>query len=294
MDLLRALDEAGGAARRRDLLRAGVPERSIRRALAAEQVLAVGHGAYALPEAPREVALAQLFRAQMGCVTACAHWGLPLWGAHDSTHLVVARHRSASRRDPRELAEVVLHRSSMPMGADPWAPAALAIDQAAWCTSPLEQLVILDAALQRRMFLPRDVGHFGAGTARRRAWLRRMASDVAESPLETVARVGFVTAGLAVREQVVIRGVGRIDFVVEESVAVEVDGWEFHQSRDAFERDRARDRALLAGGMPVMRFTARELRGDLVGVVRQVAEVAQRAPRRDFARRLAWTLGRPQ
>ncbi len=260
MDPLRALDEAGGAARFSELRRAGVSEHAIRRAVASDQVLAVGFGTFALPWAPREVALASLFRAQIGCVTACDHWDLPLWGTHHGTHLVVPRHRSASRRDPHELAEAVLHRSSMPMGADPWAPAASAIDQAAWCTSPLEQLVILDAALQRRLLLPRDVGHFGAGTARRRAWLRRMASGVAESPLETVARVGFVTAGLAVSEQVVVRGVGRVDFVVEEAVAVEVDGWEFHQSRDAFERDRARDRALLAGGMPVLRFTARELR----------------------------------
>jgi very-short-patch-repair endonuclease len=156
----------------------------------------------------------------------------------------------------------------------------------------MEQLVLVDAALHRRLLLARDVGHFGAGTARRRAWLRRMASGAAESPLETVARVGLVTAGLAVREQVVIRGVGRVDFVVEEAVAVEVDGWEFHQSRDAFERDRARDRALLARGMPVLRFTARELRTDLAGAARQVAEVAHRETRRDFDRRLAWALRR--
>lgn len=292
MDLLRALDEAGGAARYSELRRAGVSEHAIRRAVASDQALAVGHGTFALPWAPREVALASLFRAQVGCVTACEHWGLPLWGAHRGIHLVVPRHRSASRRDPRELAEVTIHRTSSPLPSGGWAPVAGAIDQSAWCTTPVEQLVLVDAALHRRLFLPRDVGHFGAGTARRRAWLRRMASAAAESTLETVARVGLVTAGLKVREQVWERGVGRVDFVVEEAVVVEVDGWEFHQSRDAFERDRARDRELLARGLPVLRFTARELRADLAGAVRQVAEVAHRETRRDFDRRLDWALRR--
>ncbi len=290
VDVLRALDEAGGAARFSELSRAGVAERAIRRAVTADQVLRVGHGTFALPWAPREVALASLFRAQVGCVTACEHWDLPLWGTHQTTHLLLPRDRSASRRDPGELAEVELHRTSAPLPAGRWARAAEAVDQSAWCTAPVEQLVLVDAALRQRLFLAGNVGHFGAGTARRRAWLRRMASGAAESPLETVARVGLVTAGLAVREQVVVRGVGRVDFVVEEAVAVEVDGWEFHQSREAFERDRARDRALLTRGMPVLRFTARELRADLAGAVRQVAEVAHRETRRDFDRRLDWAL----
>jgi very-short-patch-repair endonuclease len=291
MDILRALDEAGGAARRTELLRMGVPERAIRRSVKSQQVLSVGHGTYALPWAPREVALAQLFRAQMGCVTACDHWGLPLWGRHDHTHLVVPRSRSSSRRDPSELTEVVLHRTSAPIHAGLWAPVATALDQAAWCTTALEQLVLVDAALHRRMLLPADVRHFGEGTARRRAWLTRMASGAAESPLETVARVGLVTAGLPVREQVVVPAVGRVDFVVGETVAVEVDGWEFHQSREAFEYDRARDREMLARGIPVMRFTARDLRADLLGVVSQVAAVARCDVKRDTDRRLERVMG---
>ncbi len=79
--------------------------------------------------------------------------------------------------------------------------------------------------------------------------------------------------------------------VVEESLVVEVDGWEFHRGREAFEHDRGRDRTLLVGGMPSMRFTARELRGDLVGMARQVAQVVNKVPRRDTERRLAWAAG---
>jgi hypothetical protein len=41
-------------------------------------------------------------------------------------------------------------------------------------------------------------------------------------------------------------------------LVVELDGWEYHRTRDAFERDRRRDAALQAIGCRVLRFTARE------------------------------------
>jgi very-short-patch-repair endonuclease len=42
-------------------------------------------------------------------------------------------------------------------------------------------------------------------------------------------------------------------------VAVELDGWTDHQTRRAFERDRARDAALTAAGWRVVRFTYRQV-----------------------------------
>jgi very-short-patch-repair endonuclease len=40
---------------------------------------------------------------------------------------------------------------------------------------------------------------------------------------------------------------------------VEVDGYVYHVSRQAFERDRQRDAALVAAGHRVIRFTWRQL-----------------------------------
>jgi very-short-patch-repair endonuclease len=44
-------------------------------------------------------------------------------------------------------------------------------------------------------------------------------------------------------------------------VIVELDGWEFHQSRDAFERDRNRDADTLAGGYVTVRITWARMTG---------------------------------
>lgn len=54
----------------------------------------------------------------------------------------------------------------------------------------------------------------------------------------------------------------------EARLAVEVDSWEFHKTRGAFERDRVRDAALLVAGYRVVRITYRRLTDE-------PAEVAQ-------------------
>jgi very-short-patch-repair endonuclease len=51
-----------------------------------------------------------------------------------------------------------------------------------------------------------------------------------------------------------------VDFLWrQERLVVEVDGFRFHASRAAFERDRLRDAELQAGGLRVMRVTWRQL-----------------------------------
>ena len=47
---------------------------------------------------------------------------------------------------------------------------------------------------------------------------------------------------------------------------VELDSWEFHRQRRAFETDRARDAALLTAGYRVVRITWRRLEDDPAGV----------------------------
>ncbi len=50
-------------------------------------------------------------------------------------------------------------------------------------------------------------------------------------------------------------------------VVVEVDGYATHGHRQAFERDRARDNALVAGGYVVLRFTWHRLTREPMAVV---------------------------
>ncbi len=58
-----------------------------------------------------------------------------------------------------------------------------------------------------------------------------------------------------------------------ERLIVEVDGFAYHSTRQAFERDRARDAALQAAGYRVVRFTWRQIIHEPHAVVAQLARL---------------------
>jgi very-short-patch-repair endonuclease len=60
-------------------------------------------------------------------------------------------------------------------------------------------------------------------------------------------------------------------------IVVEVDSWEFHRTRAAFEHDRARDAALLVAGYRVVRVTYRRLRDDPAGVAATIRNLLDAA-----------------
>jgi very-short-patch-repair endonuclease len=57
----------------------------------------------------------------------------------------------------------------------------------------------------------------------------------------------------------------------ESSLIVEVDGYAYHSSRAAFERDRARDAELQAAGWRVLRVTWRQIVEEPEAVVARLA-----------------------
>jgi very-short-patch-repair endonuclease len=83
----------------------------------------------------------------------------------------------------------------------------------------------------------------------------------------------------------------------EQRLIVEVDGFAFHSTRAAFERDRLRDQALQAAGWRVMRITWRQIADTPEAVVARVAAALafspQPAPRPSSARERTVVLGRP-
>jgi hypothetical protein len=72
----------------------------------------------------------------------------------------------------------------------------------------------------------------------------------------------------------------RLD-VCGSSLAIEVDGAAYHSDRDAFERDRRKDReALLGQHMETMRFPASTVTGQIFEVVGAVSTWIARAARK--------------
>ena len=144
----------------------------------------------------------------------------------------------------------------------------------------------LDSALrQRSSYLhwlyrtirERGVGH--RGVARLRALLDQYqrGSEVPDSALESLAMELAVATGhqpmlhLNVVED--DRRIAEVDLAWPEvKLCVEVDGWTQHGTRSAFEDDRARDRALVAHGWAVLRYTWRQVIDDRGSIVAELAE----------------------
>jgi very-short-patch-repair endonuclease len=69
----------------------------------------------------------------------------------------------------------------------------------------------------------------------------------------------------------------RVDFLWRaQRLIVEVDGWESHRTRSAFEEDRARDARLKILGYEVLRFTWRQIEHDGRAAARAVRELLRR------------------
>lgn len=66
----------------------------------------------------------------------------------------------------------------------------------------------------------------------------------------------------------------RADIVIPAArLVIEFDGFQYHRSKAAFQKDRERQNLFVAHGWRVLRFFNKQVRDDLEGVVAQVLEV---------------------
>jgi very-short-patch-repair endonuclease len=202
-------------------------------------------------------------------------------------HLAVPLGRSPSTSSIRPSSAVVLHRSAtIAPGQCPERPVVPEVVAAATilrCLEPLAAVVAMDSVLNRGVCSRSDIEAELAGPGRAKAiGVLRRCDPRSESVLESVARVTLRDAGLAVECNVSIPRVGRVDLLVEGRLVVELDGFEHHGSRRAFVEDRRRDRALVALGLLVLRFTYDDVLASPDTVVRAV-RCALEAPHRRSA-----------
>lgn len=214
MDLDHCLLRLGGAARTGTLLRAGVPERAIRRAVAEGTVLRPSHGVVARPGADPEILAAVLNSGYLTCLSAARHYGLWILRPPEVPHLYVrtGAARTGAARTVTGAAGHVSHRSAgtVSRGGLPVVALPDALVHLLRCQPGLVALVSCECAVQRRLVTRGDLLARlpGSRNARLRTVVAGIRTD-AGSPLEIVARELFRRAGLKVEAQARIRGLGR-------------------------------------------------------------------------------------
>lgn len=221
-------------------------------------------GYYGLPDCREELVLAASLGSSLTCASAAEIRGW--WVLERPKHVHVRADRSLHHPG------ISLHRGSRTKGRLIAAPAEVVWD-AFRCLPPLQALVIAESAVARNAVSARTLQQ---ALGRTRDWqAQRLLAGIGRpkaSPLEVCARYHLLAAGLEIQEEVLVPGVGRVDFLVAGRLIVEIDGYEFHSSRKHYRQDRARWNAATAQGYQTLRITAELLLGNPERFVRLVKE----------------------
>lgn len=257
-DALRAL---GGAARWKRL-RGHVSWRAVKRARARGTVEVLG-SLYVLADTERPLQLAAERRGTRSHTTAAEHWGLALPPDQGVIHLTVPpnAHRDKPPGDVRLHYRSVSDQERL---EGVTSPLRTVVDCLRDCSLQVA-LCVGDSALREGALtweeLQTAVGELrgkGSATARRRAdQLDARAANAFESSMRAL----LLEAGIdGFEPQVDIRHdrtfVGRVDLAHRRRrIVIECDGFEFHGTREGFDRDLVRFTMLVAGGWRPLRFT---------------------------------------
>ena len=271
MDPVQILASVGGVALTRALLARGAGESAIRSAVRGGAVVRLERGLLALPGADPELVAAKRSRALLTCISAAPRF--QLWTLRPATQ----PHYWHS--NGRRTHSCVSHRMTLTQPGVPGAVAALpdVLLHALLCLPPLESLVMVESAYNRGdidlTFLLQHLVGNRCGKARD---VVAQVERGADSLLETLARVLFREAGISTETQVWIDGIGRVDFLLEGFLIVEIDGLAFHLESRQFKKDRRRDNSAVVRGLPVLRFFYDDVVYSPEAVLAQVREVLVR------------------
>jgi very-short-patch-repair endonuclease len=258
----------------------GVPDRSIRAAVASGDVLRLGRSWVALPDANAEAIRAVAARGILGGERALRSYGI--WvSEHTGTSILVPP--TASRLPPLPAGEYHLCRLAAPARRTPWRVGVVdALTQhLPRIADPFHAAATLDSALNRRLITPDELGRLMGRMPRRIRRLRARLDAKAESGLETVLRLAMRSEAWRVESQVEIGGVGHVDLVIDGWLVIEADGSAWHDGHAAITRDRERNSALVLRGYRWHRFGYAQVMRDLAGCIEVIrALLAGGAPLR--------------
>ncbi len=221
----------------------------LRRQVAAGRLLHIAHGWYSSVTADQHVVAAIRIGGRLGCLSACAHYGLWVPPGSDT-------HVTFNRRAPTPLPPGITAHHDREIGQEP------AIRPLLECLAEVVRhhdtetaLIVLDSALNRGVLAERDIVGLVADCPKPKQRVLRYLDGRADSGTETRVRYFFQRRGVAVEPQVYVSGVGRIDLRVGHSLMIECDSREHHTGEANYHRDRARDLVLVQDANRVLRLT---------------------------------------
>lgn len=233
------------------LRKAGASTSSIKRAVAEGTLVRIRKGWLRTVDAPDTLVLAVSLGGRVACISAAELHGI--WTPdHAELHLSRPRHAGHAFGDARG---TIIHWQSDGWGAEEHAvdPVPAVVRQVLLCCSREEAVTIIDSALHLGKLSMKRLRDILSTLPPSFATVLEDVDGRAESGLESLCRLRLSKLGLAVRTQVSIKGVGRVDLLVGDRLVIETDGQRWHEGSQSFERDRSRDLELHRLGYIVIR-----------------------------------------
>jgi very-short-patch-repair endonuclease len=238
-------------ARTAELVRHGVTEGELTRAVRDEQVIRVRQGVYALPGTDAGVLHAATHGGTLGCCAAGELLGLWILTVPDEHHVWLGR--TGTPRSDCEVCFLHWDEGNARVGALP--PVRNVLLQISQCCDEETFFAALESALRQALLSHSDLTWLRRRLRRDRRWLFDFARADADSGLESLFRLRMHRLGVAMRTQVSIHTVGEVDFVIGDRLIIEVDGRANHEGETARSKDLKRDAAAAALGYTTLRFS---------------------------------------
>lgn len=270
-DLLHTL---GGIARGRQLQQFGSTRMQLAMATRSGTIRRVRQGVYTLSGTDPKIVAAAAHGGALTCADALRAHGV--WVLPSVDAIVHVWMGGSGRRHPHTPCDCIPHHS--PGTAGPGlAPVAAALIHAYRCLDEEAFFAAYESAWNKRLLSAHDHTMIRRQLPKSAHRLLDLARPDAESGLESVLRLRLHLLGIRLDCQVVIGGVGRVDFVAERRVIIEVDGRLNHEGPGMRHKDLTRDAAASRLGFETLRFDYAMIMHDWDAVARAVMSAVARA-----------------
>lgn len=245
----------GGAVRTRSLKAHGATDSDIRRAIRAGDLLRLREGVVSLPDAWPDVVDAARHGGEVSCVTALRMQGVWIFdgGGRSDPHAPHVWVGGSGRRHAHDRCACITHNDAGIAGFGV-ASVILSLVQVARCQGAECFFVAFESAWRLGLLTRSSRREVRAGLPASMRWLVDIARPDADSGLESLLRLRLRRLGILLRCQVVIDTVGRVDFLLDGVIILEVDGRLNHEGPSLRHKDLVRDARAAALGYETLRF----------------------------------------
>lgn len=266
----------GGIARSAQLCRRGATRAQLTRAADRGALVRVRNGVYAVPEVDASTRLAAAHGGELCCASALRHHGVWVLEHPVGLHVWVG---PDARVHPHDGCRCTTHRDE---GRAAFGVVSVvhALIQSVRCLGAEGFFAAFESAWHLGLLTGSDRALVRQGIPARFRHLVDIARPDAESGIESLLRLRLSRLGIRLESQVLVAGVGRVDFVLAGRIILEVDGRLNHDGPAQRHRDLVRDAEAAAAGYETLRFDYALIVHDWPRVERAILGTLARSRRR--------------